>query len=133
MFILIENCVTLALLKSIQNGNFDLLEATHMYAMRTYFFFFKYVPSTRNQEIECQWSHFRRQRLSWWINFFHDLNESASLYLTSEIHKEALWFCFADQLQADLDKVKEYWNSHHITKSSHATVLGVLDMMYFFA
>ena len=38
MFILIENCVTLALLKSIQNGNFDLLEATHMYAMRTYFF-----------------------------------------------------------------------------------------------
>ena len=91
----------------------------------------KYVSSTRNQRIECQWSHFRRQRSSWWIDFFHDLNESDILDLTSEIHKEALWFCFADQLQTDLDKVKEYWNSHNIRKSSHATVSGVPDMMYF--
>ena len=91
----------------------------------------KYVSSTRNQRIECQWSHFRRQRSSWWIDFFHDLNESAILDLTSEIHREALWFCFADQLQIDLDKVKEYWNSHNIRKSSHATVSGVPDMMYF--
>ena len=39
MFILIENCVTLALLKSIQNGNFSSLNlaAIHMYAMRTCF------------------------------------------------------------------------------------------------
>ncbi|KAJ7348735.1 hypothetical protein OS493_039373 [Desmophyllum pertusum] len=32
---------------------------------------------------------------------------------------------------ADLDKVKEYWNSHRIRKSKHATVSGVPDMMYF--
>ncbi len=89
----------------------------------------KYVSSTRNQRIECQWSHFRRQRSSWWIDFFHDLNESAILDLTREIHREALWSCFADQL--DLDKVKEYRNSHNIRKSSHATVSGVPDMMYF--
>ena len=56
----------------------------------------KYVTSTCNQRIECQWSHFR----------------------------------FAD-LQTDLDKVKDYWNSHRIRKFKHATVSGVPDMMYF--
>jgi len=30
----------------------------------------KYVPSTANQRIECYWSSFRRQRSSWWIDFF---------------------------------------------------------------
>ena len=91
----------------------------------------KYVSSTRNQRIECQWSHFRKQRSSWWIDFFHDLHESDILDITSEIHREALWFCFAELLQADLDKVKDYWNSHRIRKSKHATISGVPDMMYF--
>ena len=93
----------------------------------------KYVTSTRNQQNECQWSHFRKQRSSRWIDFFriHDLRESDILDLTSDLHKEALWFCFADPLQADLDKVKDYWNSHRIRKSKHATVSGVPDMMYF--
>ena len=51
--------------------------------------------------------------------------------LTSDLYKAALWFCFADLLQTDLDKVKEYWNSHRIRKSKHVTVSGVPDMMYF--
>ena len=62
--------------------------------------------------------------------FFY-LNESDVFDLTSETHREALWFCFADLLQADLDKVKDYWNSHRIRKSKHATISGVPDMMYF--
>ena len=91
----------------------------------------KYVSSTKNQRIECQWSHYRKQRSSWWMDFFYDLHESDILDLTSDLHKEAIWFCFADLLQTDLDKVKEYWNSHRIRKSKHATVSGVPDMMYF--
>ena len=91
----------------------------------------KYVKSTRNQRIEGYWSHFRAQRSSWWIDFFNDLYESDILDLTCEIHTEALWFCFADILQDDLDKVKDYWNSHRIRESKHATVSGVPDMMYF--
>ena len=91
----------------------------------------KYVKSVRNQRIEGYWSHYRRQRASWWIDFFNDLHESDILDLTSEIHREALWFSFADVLQNDLDKVKDYWNSHRIRKSKHATVSGVPDMMYF--
>ena len=65
------------------------------------------------------------------MDFFYDLHESDILDLTSDLHKEAIWFCFADLLQTDLDKVKEYWNSHRIRKSKHATVSGVPDMMYF--
>lgn len=91
----------------------------------------KYVSSTKNQCIECQWSHYRKQRSSWWIDFFYDLHESDILDLTSALHKEAIWFCFADLLQTDLDKVKEYWNSHRIRNSKHATVSGVPNMMYF--
>ena len=91
----------------------------------------KYVKSVRNQRIEGYWSHYRTQRASWWIDFFNDLHESDILDLTSEIHREALWFSFADVLQNDLDKVKDYWNSHRIRKSKHATVSGVPDMMYF--
>ena len=59
------------------------------------------------------------------------MHESDILDLTSEIHREALWFSFADVLQNDLDKVKDYWNSHRIRKSKHATVSRVPDMMYF--
>ena len=91
----------------------------------------KYVQSVANQRIEGYWSHYRQQRASWWIDFFNDLHESDILDLSSEIHREALWFCFADVLQDDLEKVKDYWNSHRIRKSKHATVSGVPDMMYF--
>lgn len=67
----------------------------------------KYVLSTRNQLIECQWSHYRKQHSSLWIDFFQDLHESDILDLTSDVNKQALWFCFANLLQTDLDKVKE--------------------------
>ena len=84
----------------------------------------------RNQRIEG-WSHFRRQHSSWWIDFFNDLQESDILDLTNQIHTDALWFCFANILQDDLDKVKDYWNSHCIRKSKYGTMSGVPDMMYF--
>jgi hypothetical protein len=65
------------------------------------------------------------------IDFFRDPNESDLLNLTNEIHREALWFGFSGLLQADLDKVKDYWNSHRIRKSKHAIISGVPDTMYF--
>jgi len=59
------------------------------------------------------------------------LHESYTLDLTSEIHREALWFSFADVLQNDLDRVRDCWNSQRFRKSKHATVSGVPDMTYF--
>jgi len=90
----------------------------------------KYITSVRNQRIEGYWSHYRKEWASWWI-VFNDLHESDILDLISQIHREALWYSFADVLQDDLDKVKDGWNSHCIRKSKHVTVSGVPDMMYF--
>ena len=52
----------------------------------------KYVPSTRNQKIECFWSSFRKQTAGWWIDFFNDVHESDLIDLTCEIEQEALYF-----------------------------------------
>jgi hypothetical protein len=51
--------------------------------------------------------------------------------MTNDIHKEALWFCFADVFQTDLDKAKQHWNSHRLRKSHETTVPGVPDILYF--
>jgi hypothetical protein len=56
-------------------------------------------------------SSLRKLRSSWWIDFFADLFASGILDMTNDIHKEALWFCFADVFQTDLDKAKQHWNS----------------------
>ena len=52
----------------------------------------EYVSRTRNQRIECQWSHYRKQHSSWWMDFFQDLRELDILDLISDLHKEAIWF-----------------------------------------
>ena len=53
------------------------------------------------------------------------------LDLGNEFHTECLWFCFSRILQNHLDKVKEQWNSHKVTKSQYSRVHGVPDIMYF--
>ena len=47
------------------------------------------------------------------------------------LHMEYLWFCFSKLLQDDLDKVKDHWNSHKISKSPYSYVHGVPDVIYF--
>ena len=47
------------------------------------------------------------------------------------IHLECLWFCFAKVIKADLNKVKDRWNSYHIRHSRHDTVSGVPDVLFF--
>ena len=42
-----------------------------------------------------------------------------------------MWFCFSHLIQVDLGKVKDYWNSHRIRKSTHSLAAGVLNKMYF--
>ena len=38
-----------------------------------------------------------------------------------------LWFCFKDILRADLDHVRDHWNTYYIRKSRHDTVPGRPD------
>ena len=41
-----------------------------------------------------------------------------------------LWFCFAQLLQDDLDKVKEHWNTHLIRGSRYDTISGRPDELF---
>lgn len=64
-------------------------------------------------------------------NWFKDMSEHGTLHLGNTLHMECLWLCFEKILQEDLDKVRDHWNSHKITKSVHSTVTGIPDVMYF--
>ena len=45
---------------------------------------------------------------------------------------EALWYSFSKILQIDLDKMKEYWNTHYIRKNDrYETISGRPDVLYF--
>ena len=91
----------------------------------------KYVPSTRNQRIECWWSYLRKSRTTWWINLFKDLEEQDIFNRASELESECLWFCFAPLLQQDLDEIVDHWNTHLIRKSRHDTISGRPDSLYY--
>ena len=88
--------------------------------------------STANQRIEGWWSYLRRNRTNWWINYFKDLVEKDIYHPGDELEDEALWYCFSQLLQNDLDVVKEHWNTHRIRQSRHETIPGRPDELYFF-
>ncbi len=52
-----------------------------------------YGTSTKNQRIGNFWSHFRKMRSHWWINFFKDIVSSGVVDLDSELQKECLKNC----------------------------------------
>ena len=91
----------------------------------------RYCLSPANQRIEGWWSFFRRNRSNWWISLFKDMVDYGLLCVGNTLHMECLWFCFSKLLQDDLNKVKDHWNSHKISKSPYSSVHGVPDVMYF--
>ena len=91
-----------------------------------------YGTSPANQRIECWWSHFRKNRSTWWINYFNDLCERNLFNPSNDLENECLWFCFSDVIQNDLDYIKEQWNTHRIRDSKHDTIPGIPDELYHF-
>ena len=89
-----------------------------------------YGPSPANQRIEGWWSFYRRNRSTWWINYFQDMIENEKFNPGSEIEKECIWFSFSGIIQKDLDFVKEHWNTHRIRDSRHDTVPGRPDELF---
>lgn len=89
-----------------------------------------YGSSHSNQRIEAWWSFLRRNRSSFWMDFFKDMVEQAILQLGNEFHMECLWFCFSWLIQHDLDNVRDHWNSHYIRKSRYDTVSGIPNILY---
>ncbi|XP_028408713.1 uncharacterized protein LOC114531276 [Dendronephthya gigantea] len=88
--------------------------------------------SPANQRIECWWSYLRKNRSTWWINYFKDLCERNIFNPDNELESECLWLCFSDVIQKDLDYVKEQWNTHRIRNSRHDTIAGIPDELYYF-
>ena len=90
-----------------------------------------YGKSPANQRIEGWWSFYRRNRSTWWINYFKDLIEQEIFHPGDALEEEAFWFCFSTLLQIDLDHVKDHWNSHRIRNSGHSTIPGIPDELYY--
>ena len=88
--------------------------------------------SPSNQRIEGWWSFYRRNRSTWWINYFKDLIEKDEFHPGNQLEEEALWYCFSRILQEDLDLVREHWNTHRIRDSKHDTVPGRPDELFFY-
>jgi len=91
----------------------------------------RYGGSTGNQRIECWWSHLKRSRTSWWINFFKDLTDTGVLLDGNIYQRECLWFCFNHLIQQDLNFVAMHWNTHYIRRSRHDTISGKPDELFF--
>lgn len=89
-----------------------------------------YGSSPANQRIEGWWSFFRRNRSTWWINYFSDLIEKEQFHQGNMLEEEALWYCFSGILQKDLNMLKEHWNTHQIRDSKHNTIPGKPDELY---
>ena len=92
----------------------------------------QYGTSTGNQRIENWWSHLRKMRTHWWINFFKDMCNSGVLNTSNHLERECLWFCFHAVLNDDLQKVKASLNSHLIRPSRHDSVSGQPDVLFYF-
>jgi len=75
----------------------------------------RYGPSTGNQRVECWWSHLKKSRTTWWINFFKDLVDRGVFLPGNIYHNECIWFCFNELLQRDLDFVVLHWNTLYPT------------------
>ena len=86
--------------------------------------------SPANQRIEGWWSFYRRNRSTWWINFFKDLIDRDLFHPGNQLEEEALWYCFSGVLQKDLDLVREPWNTHRIRDSKHDTLPGRPDELF---
>lgn len=91
----------------------------------------KYGSSPANQRIEAWWSHFRRGRAGWWIDFFKDMVNAGVLDIGNVMQMEALWFCFEAVIQNELDNVKQHCNTHRMRPSGHGTVPGVPDVLFY--
>ena len=90
-----------------------------------------YGPSYANQRIEGWWSFFRRNRSSFFINFFKEMVDQGELNTDNEFDLACVRYCFGELLQKELDEVKLTWNVHYIRKSGYETVSGRPNELFY--
>ena len=77
----------------------------------------QYIPSPRNQRIECWWYYSCQCWAGWWREFFIYMKSTETVSFANLIETECLWFCFSTILQNDLNSVKEHWNTRRTRES----------------
>ena len=117
-----ENGTAAAIQSTLRSGSNDPLAGMKAH---------RFCSSPANQRIEGWWSYLRKNRSSWWMDFFKGLVDEGTLLLGDHFHMECLWFCFARILQNDLNSIKDHWNSHRISKNGYSKVHGVPDIMFY--
>ena len=92
----------------------------------------RYCRSTANQRIEAWWSHFRRQRMEWWIVFFADLTLQGIFNKDDLLHVYAIRYTFMPLLREELNYVADLWNNHYINRTPNARCPpGRPNILYF--
>jgi len=81
---------------------------------------FIYAKSTHNQRIEAFWSRLKKFRLSWWIDFFKNMEKNKIYKSQLESHQEVLIFCFLPIVQNELNEFYQTWNRRNIRQSASA-------------
>ncbi len=91
----------------------------------------RYVPSPRNQRIKGLWPYFFKNYTIWWRNIFSDLEHEKVIDISLELRKECLWYWFQSVIKFDLNKFKEHWNTHALSKSGYSNFAGKPGSLYF--
>ena len=90
-----------------------------------------YGNSQQNQRIEACWSHLRRSKTTWVINYFKEMIDNNLYDPSSDYQVACAQFCFMQLIQKELDLVRMHWNTHIIRRSKHAEIAGRPDQMYY--
>ena len=81
---------------------------------------YRYGASTRNQRIEALWSRLKKVLISWWIEFFKNMERCGLYKAELETHIEVLLFVFLPIIQRELNEIMITWNQHYVRQSATA-------------
>ena len=90
-----------------------------------------YGNSQQNQRIEACWSHLRRSKTTWVINYFKEMIDNNLYDPSSDYQVACAQFCFMQLIQKELDLARTHWNTHIIRGSKQAEIAGRPDQMHY--
>ena len=91
---------------------------------------FSIVTSPQNQRIEAYWSIVQRDRLGWWKRFLQDLSDNDMLDTSDLVILDCVRFSFTDLIRHDLNRTKNEWDSHIISRGRNWGQSGKPTCMY---
>lgn len=88
-------------------------------------------PSTANQRIERYWGEVRANAIGHYMDLFKTLVDKNLYNHKNPIQRELIRFCFAHLIDADLQTVKNEWNSHRLrAQTTKGIPAGIPNILY---